>query len=444
MIAAIADDFTGAADVAVAFRRAGMRVRLVFGVPDDALQPSPDAGGAADEAVVVALKSRTIPAARAVGDSLRALAWARARGHTRFFFKHCSTFDSTERGNIGPVADALADELGAEFTAVTPASPVHERVVFEGQLFVAGQLLAESPMREHPLTPMTDSSVLRLLSAQTRRRVALVRHSTVRRGAEEIGREFERLRAAGVRYAVVDAIDDDELRQIGDACLTHPLVVGAAGLAAGWAAALRDTAFRDTAFRDTAESVGGLKWPAFPEEHPGPAGPAVVLSGSCSERTLHQVAHLRRTRPSFQLDAEADRDPSHLAAAALAWFDSLPDALAPLIFSSAPPEEVRRTHQAAGVAEAADLVERAMGAIAVGLVERGVTRLVVAGGETSGAVTSALGVRSAVVGREEAPGVPWLYTDGPRALRLLLKSGNFGGVGLLEEASRPDDRTGPV
>lgn len=415
MIAAIADDVTGATDVAVAFRRAGLPVRLVFGVPDET---APGAADAAGTALVVALKTRTSPAADAVDQSVRAARWARVHGWDWFYFKYCSTFDSSQRGNIGPVADALADLVGAGLTVATPASPVHDRTVFEGQLFAAGQLLAESPMRTHPLTPMTDSSVPRLLAAQTSRTVGQVRHRTVRAGRDAVQRELAAAAEGGVRYAVLDAIDDADLLEIGHACRDLPLVTGAAGLASGWARALQE-----------APGAG-----IAPAERP-PGGPAVVLAGSCSARTLEQVAVMRRAHPSYRLDARASDDPALLAAGALRWFDEQPAGLAPLIHSSLPPAELAAVQADLGAAHAAELLESAFRLIVRGLVERGVGRIVVAGGETSGAVTEALGVRSGRVGTEAAPGVPWIHVDGAEPLALLLKSGNFGDPDLLVTAS---------
>ncbi|RNE67021.1 3-oxo-tetronate kinase [Cryobacterium tepidiphilum] len=413
MIAAIADDVTGATDVAVAFRRAGLAVRLVFGVPDDEV-PASDPGATA---IVIALKTRTCPRSEAVDQSLRAARWARGRGWDRLYVKYCSTFDSSAQGNIGPVADALADLVDARLTVVTPASPVHDRTVFEGLLFAGGTLLADSPMRHHPLTPMTDSSVPRLLAAQTARTIGHVRHRVVRTGREGLADALAALRSGGVRYAVVDAVDDADLLELGFACRDDRLVTGAAGLAAGLAGALRE-----------------------PGAAPGstdalPSGPAAVLAGSCSARTLEQVAVMSRAHPSFRLDARRTPVPDRLAAEALAWFDSLDAGRAPLIYSSLPPAELAVVQHALGVQGAAELLESAFRVIATGLVERGVERLVVAGGETSGAVTEALGLRSGRVGAEAAAGVPWIHVDGAHPLAVLLKSGNFGPVDLLVEAS---------
>ncbi|MHB1235460.1 MAG: 3-oxo-tetronate kinase [Microbacteriaceae bacterium] len=417
-IAAIADDFTGATDVAVAFRRAGLTVRIVFGVPTGSV-PTRE-----HDALVIALKTRTIPAADAVRQSLASARWAKRQGFDRFYFKYCSTFDSSPRGNIGPVADALADELGAELAVVTPASPLHGRTVYQGYLFVNGQLLSESPLRTHPLTPMTDSNLLRLLSAQTRRPVGQVTHQVVSRGAAAVTAELEALRATGVRYAIVDALDDDELRQLGSACLPYVLVTGAAGLAAGLASAI--------AGQDLGTPAGPSEgdWRDYRS--------AAVIAGSCSARTVEQVAFMAAINPSYRLDAVAIPDSAGLADSALAWFDSLTKPhRVPLFYSSLPADQLRHVQDRLGVEAAAELVEGALGRIAQGLVARGVDRLVIAGGETSGSVTTALGVTTGSIGSEAALGVPWIFVDGERPLALLLKSGNFGDADLLVAASAP-------
>ena len=416
MIGAIADDFTGGTDVAVAFRRAGLRTVMLFGTPTlDTELPEHDA-------VVVALKSRTIEPAIAVRQSLEAAAWLRDHGVDQYFFKYCSTFDSRPEGNIGPVADALADFLDAPVATVVPSSPEHNRTQYMGTLFVDRQPLAESPMRNHPLTPMHDSSIVRVLESQTSRPVALIDHRDVRQGRERIRALLDSAAADGVRYAVVDAIGYDDLREIGFACVDDVLVTGAAGLA---------------------EGLGIARVASRPDRDRSPGGGAVVpvgrvdaavLAGSCSARTLEQIAHMRTGHGSYRLDAVATPDPQALADAALAWFDSQRDGRAPLIYSSLPADELRAAQAILGVDRASAILEQAMGLIARGLVARGVLRLVVAGGETSGAVVTALDVDGGVIGDEAAPGVPWIFTTGPEPIALLLKSGNFGDVTLLARA----------
>ena len=412
MIGAVADDFTGGTDVAVFFRRSGLRTIIVFGPPEaDAELPEHDA-------LVVALKTRTIDPDKAVAESLAAAAWLRNSGADQIFFKYCSTFDSTPAGNIGPVADALADDLGAGIAVVVPASPAHGRTQYLGHLFVHQQLLSDSPMRHHPLTPMTNPRVAEVMASQTDRPVALIALPIVRAGAAAIRAELDRLQADGARYAVVDAVDDTDLTQIGHACLGDRLVTGAAGLAGGLGAALTAGA---TLTADEADPVGDV--------------PTAVLAGSCSARTLEQIAHLQRSQPSFRLDAVVTPDDEALAEDALRFYDQQPRGSAPLIYSSLPPAELQAVQQALGGGRAAAILEGAMGLIARGLIARGVRRLIVAGGETSGSVVSALGVDGGLIGEEAAPGVPWIFTTDHNPMALLLKSGNFGEPSLLTDAT---------
>ncbi|MFD5090253.1 3-oxo-tetronate kinase [Amycolatopsis thailandensis] len=406
VLGAIADDFTGATDVAVAFRRGGLRTVLFFGVPSEGKVIPPH------DAIVIALKSRAIPAAEAVSTSLRALHWLRNRNAGQIYFKYCSTFDSTPQGNIGPVLDALSQALSPANVLMTPSSPEHGRTQYQGHLFVGDTLLAESPMRDHPTTPMTDSHLPRLLRAQTTTPVALVTHDTLRRGETAVRDAID----GESGYVLVDALTEEDLRLLGRVAAASPLVAGAAGLAAGLASARASTT------------------PPLTDTAP-PTGPAVVLSGSCSARTLEQVAVMKRLgRPAHRLDPVATPDPEALAAGALAWYDSLSES-GPLVYSTSSPAALRRTQQELGVTRAAAILEKATGLIAVGLVERGVRRLVAAGGETSGAVVTALEVHGGVIGAEAAPGVPWIHPVEDHRPALLLKSGNFGDPDLLAKAS---------
>ncbi len=405
----IADDFTGATDLANNLVRAGMRAVQTIGVPEGPLDVPADA-------VVVALKSRTIPAADAVAQSLQALRWLQARGATQIYFKYCSTFDSTPAGNIGPVTDALLDALhgpGQGFTIACPAFPVNGRTVFKGYLFVGDVPLHESGMRHHPLTPMTDANLVRVLQAQTRRPVALVPFDVVARGPQAIGERFAALRAQGVGIAVLDAISDDDLMRIGPALAGMPLVTAGSGIAIGlpgnWAGQLGDAA-----------SASAL--PPF-------EGSAAAVSGSCSVATNTQVRHFRSGGgATFAVDPLALARGEDVAAAALAWAERRLAAGPVLIHATAEPDAVRAVQQQLGAEHAGTLVERTLAAIAQGLVTRGVRRLVVAGGETSGAVVQALGVRQLAIGEQIDPGVPWTWarTPGGAALHLALKSGNFG------------------
>ncbi|QCX74353.1 hypothetical protein C9F11_03250 [Streptomyces sp. YIM 121038] len=419
MLGVIADDVTGACDVALALRESGLRTVLYFGVPGPDVPP-PDGCGA----VVIALKSRMTPSAQAVTRSLAALRELRAHGARRIYFKFCSTFDSTADGNIGPVLDALADALDVPVVLLTPSSPQHGRTQYEGHLFVHGVPLAESPMRHHPVTPMTDSSLPRLLRAQTRRPVELLRWDTVRAGAAAVRTAVDGAATRGVRYLLADALDDEDLRTLGRVAADAPLAAGAAGLAEGLAAA-----------------VPGSGAAPYEEADPLSVGPAAVLCGSCSARTLEQLDALRAAdRPTHRLDPVAEPDPAALAARALAWYDALPTGPsrgAPVVHSSVPPGELDAIQRQLGAERAAAVLEEATGRVATGLVARGVRRVVAAGGETSGAVVAALGVTGALIGRAAAPGVPWIHpTSGPR-IALLLKSGNFGGPDFLTAVSGP-------
>ncbi|MGW1975691.1 3-oxo-tetronate kinase [Streptomyces sp. NPDC001889] len=435
----IADDFTGATDVAVALRRAGLRTLLFFGVPDGTGGQGQGHGGPGGrlpehEALVVALKSRMTPAAAAVASSTAALEWLRGQGAGQIYFKFCSTFDSTPRGNIGPVLDRLAEATGAGPVLVTPSSPEHLRTQYHGCLFVDGVLLAESPMRDHPVTPMTDSYLPRLLRAQTRERVDLIGLRTVREGPAAVRAARERAGARGARYILADGIDESDLRTLGRAALGTPLVAGAAGLAAGLAHAYAEERAARPPGAERSAAGDAREAGTVPRT---PEGPAAVLAGSCSRRTLEQLSALIDAgRPRYYLDAVATPDPLALADAALAWYDALPPGGgAPVLHSSVAPGKLREVQRELGVERSAAVLEHATGLIAAGLAGRGVRRLVAAGGETSGAVVAALGVTGAHVGTEAARGVPWIHPLGGRPPALLLKSGNFGDPGLLLDAS---------
>jgi uncharacterized protein YgbK (DUF1537 family) len=389
LLGCIADDLTGATDLGVTLAREGLSVIQVNGVPEPALEiPAADA-------VVVALKSRTNPAAEAVAWSLASLKWLRRRGAQRIYFKYCSTFDSTPRGNIGPVADALLDALGERFTVATPAYPRNGRTVYKGNLFVGDVPLAESGMRDHPLTPMRDSNLVRVLGAQTWRSVFLVPVDVMEAGAVEIKKKL----SGAEGYAVLDATRDEHLIAAGEACRELKLTTGGAGLAMGLARAL------------------GVKRSSS-TELPRLSGPAVILAGSCSQATLAQIEAWG--------SAALKLDPMHLdPVAAVEWAARRPPSPA-LIYASAPPEAI--------VAGRGEAIEQAFREIARGLRAKGVRKFVVAGGETSGAVVDALGVRALAIGPEIDPGVPWTAAVGGEPYLLALKSGNFGSRDFFAKA----------
>jgi len=416
LLGAVADDFTGATDLANMIARAGMRTVLVLGRPAES-DPAPQA-----EAVVVALKSRTAPVPEAVADSVASWSWLAQAGATQCCFKYCSTFDSTPDGNIGPVAEALMAATGADFTIYCPAFPEAGRTIYQGRLFVFDQLLSESGMKDHPLTPMTESDLRRVLGPQLSggARVGLVPFATVEAGAEAIRARFDALRAEGVRHAIVDALTDAHLAHLGRACAGMALVTGGSGLGLGL----------PLNFAAAGRLAGGKA-----DGLPAIGGPIAMLSGSCSQATNDQVA-----RWETGGGATLRLDPLELAAGAqtsegaAAW---MADALAAgpaLVAATQPPEKVRAAQAALGRDRAARLVEDALAGIATRLIAQGVRRFVVAGGETAGAVCSALGVARLAVGPQIAPGVPWCATIAQAPVALALKSGNFGGPAFFADA----------
>jgi len=413
LLGCVADDFTGATDLANTLVRRGMRTVQLFGAPRPGA-PVPDV-----DAIVVALKSRTAPVAEAVRDSLAALDWLRRAGARQFFFKYCSTFDSTKEGNIGPVAEALMAAVETDFTIYCPAFPENGRTICHGYLFVGDVLLSESGMKDHPLTPMTDASLVRWLRHQTKHPVGLVPHSVVDQGPAAIAAAFSRLRAAGVRHAVVDALNDRHLDAIGFACAELKLVTGGSGVALGLPENFRRRDLLKQARADALPQIGGL---------------AAVLAGSCSQATLGQIAHMAERRPAFRVEPQALARGDDVVGAALAFARPKLAEGPVLIYASAAPDEVRRAQAELGRERAGALVEQAMAAIAEGLAAAGVRRLVVAGGETSGAVVQALGVTGIRIGPQIDPGVPWTASLGEPALALALKSGNFGAPDFFLKA----------
>ncbi len=413
VLGCIADDFTGATDLAGLLARSGVRVSLRIGVPSE-----PPADPAAFE--VIALKSRTAPVADAIAESRAALAWLRAAGAQRFFWKYCSTFDSTAKGNIGPVAEALMADLGTDQTIYCPAFPENGRAIFMGNLFVGRQPLAESPMKDHPLTPMRDSNLMRLLKPQVTKPVGLADRLTVARGPKALRSELDALRAQGVAHVVVDAVANEDLAVIAEACRDMPLMTGGSAVAMPLPALyLAD---------------GTLSADASKAEAPRLEGGTIVLSGSCSAMTNKQVAdYTSRGVPAYQLDplSLAENGPQK----ALDWLSKQNLGLAPIIYATANPESVRAAQEKLGVAAAGEIVEATLSACAVAARDMGARRVIVAGGETSGAVTKALGVTQLDIGVEIAPGVPWTYchSDGHR-IALSLKSGNFGSETFFTDA----------
>jgi uncharacterized protein YgbK (DUF1537 family) len=418
LLGCIADDFTGASDLANNLVRAGMRVVQTIGVPT-----SPTLSLSADvDAVVVALKSRTIAPQDAIAQSLAALSWLQAQGAQQIYFKYCSTFDSTAEGNIGPVTEALMDALGTAFTIATPAFPDNNRTVFKGYLFAGDTLLNESGMQNHPLTPMTDANLVRVLQAQTQRVVGLVDYTVVARGTDAVHARITQLKTAGVGVAIVDAISNDDLMRLGPALKDMPLVTAGSGVAIG-----------------LPQNFGITPSPQS-SVLPKAAGLQAVVSGSCSIATNAQVrAFITAGRPALAIDplraASGMASGIDVAAEALAWAAPLLKTGPVLLYSTAESAAIKAVQSQLGVEEAGALVERTLAAIAKGLVALGVRQLIVAGGETSGACVQALGITQMQIGPQIAPGVPWCHALSNGApLHITLKSGNFGGNNFFTDA----------
>lgn len=417
LLGCIADDFTGATDLANNLVRAGMRVVQSIGVPAGPVDEGVDA-------VVVALKSRTIAPADAIAQSLQALQWLQAQGANgrapQIYFKYCSTFDSTPQGNIGPVTDALMDALGCGFTIATPAFPDNQRTVFKGHLFVGDVLLSDSGMRNHPLTPMTDANLVRVLQAQTRRKVGLIDHVAVAQGEAAIRARIAALQAEGVGMAVVDAVSNDDLLRLGPALAGMPLVTAGSGVAIGLPANF------------------GIQPSTQAAALPTATGLQAVVSGSCSVATNAQVAHfIASGRPALALEPLRIAAGEDEAGKALAWARQHIASGPVLIYSTAESAAVKAVQGRLGVEQAGALVEQTIAAIARGLVEMGVRQLVVAGGETSGACVQALGIEQMRIGPQIDPGVPWCHAASrlaPQGLHLTLKSGNFGTTDFFTKA----------
>jgi uncharacterized protein YgbK (DUF1537 family) len=411
----IADDYTGASDLANTLTRAGLRTVQTIGVPADDLRlPEVDA-------VVVSLKSRSIEAGIAVERSLAAEKWMRGRGADHVLFKICSTFDSTDKGNIGPVTDALRAASGDAIVLVTPAFPETGRTVYLGNLFVGAVPLNESPLKDHPLNPMHDSNLVRVLARQSKTKIGLIDLAILSRGADAVRTRLADLAREGIGAAIVDAVFDPDLETIGKVAVKHRLSVGASGIGLGLARALAGTAAHSAAAEVTEKPVGG---------------PAACLAGSCSQATLGQIASAEKIMPVLHLDPDQVVKGRDEARRALAWAHERLGSYPVLIASSATPDQVASLQARHGRDAAGHAIEQAMADIAEGLVDGGVRRLVVAGGETSGAVVDRLGIPGFLVGPEIAAGVPVLRAVGARPgdMLIALKSGNFGGPGFFSDA----------
>lgn len=418
LIGCIADDFTGATDLANNLVRAGMRVVQTIGIPSQPVSAEVDA-------VVVALKSRTISPAEAVRQSLDALRWLQEQGARQIYFKYCSTFDSLfsggTRGNIGPVTEALMQALDCDFTIATPAFPDNQRSVFKGHLFVGDRLLNESGMQNHPLTPMTDPDLVRVMQQQCAGKVGLVDYAVVSRGPDAVRERMRQLQAEGVSVAIVDAVTNDDLLRLGPALAELALVTAGSGVAIALPANF------------------GLSPSLRASALPAAAGLRAIVSGSCSLATNRQVTDfIERGGKAWALDPLRIAAGDDVVSEVLQWAGPLLPSGPVLVYSTAQSVDVKSVQARLGVEEAGAMVESALAAIARGLVEQGVRQLIVAGGETSGACVQALHIAQMQIGAQIDPGVPWCHAATPDApeggLHIALKSGNFGGDDFFTRA----------
>jgi len=408
LLGCIGDDFTGSSDLANTLSKQGMRTVQYTGIPEGDAASDVEAG-------VVALKSRSIDPALAVEQSLAALAWLQAQGCTQFIFKYCSTFDSTSEGNIGPVCDALTKALQAEKVIVCPAFPGTGRSVYQGHLFVQDKLLSESGMENHPLTPMTDPDLRRCLQAQSSLSIGHVSSYDVLKGSDAVVAALDEQHNDGHALIVVDAIQDEDLMQIGKAASELKLITGGSGIAMGLPAN----------FKTKGLITGDVtQWQ-------GQTGPCVAISGSCSGMTRTQIEQHAKTDPVLAVSAADVIDQTVTPRIAVDW--ALAQTGVPLIYSSADPATVAEVQARFGREAAAEALESFFAETAKVLVADGVTRLLVAGGETSGAVVEGLELQTLEIGVEIDPGVPALRAS--ENLVIALKSGNFGAEDYFKKAA---------
>jgi len=410
----IADDFTGATDLANMLVKGGLKTIQLLGNPSkEDVVPSVDA-------VIIALKTRTIPVEEAIEQSLQALNWLKNAGAKQFFFKYCSTFDSTDEGNIGPVIDALMEALETQFTIACPAFPETERTIFKGHLFVGDKLLSDSPMKDHPLTPMTDSNLVSTLSRQTSQKVGLVEYKDILAGPSAIRKAFDQLQKEDVAIAVTDVLNDEHLYFLGEAVKDFKLITGGSGIALGLPSQFKS---RNNHQEETrAHSL------------PKVLGKELVLSGSCSEMTLAQVDEFSKRYSTLKLNPIELAENNSALANAVDWVIQAKGKEPILVYASAPPDAVNQAQKKLGRDLASSTVEKALAKIALSAVQNGFRRIVVAGGETAGAVVSNLGIKGIMIGEQIDPGVPTTVSIGDPSIGLVLKSGNFGSADFFEKA----------
>ena len=421
LFGSVADDFTGASDLADTLVASGLGTILLIGLPEDDKLPAEAADA---DAIVFALKTRSVHASEAVRQSLAAARFLRSAGCRHLYFKYCSTFDSTDSGNIGPVADVLLDEVGGDFTIFCPAFPKNGRKLFNGYLFVGPVLLSESGMQNHPLTPMTDPNLVRVLQGQTHHKVGLISFDAVKNGAPAIRAAMQKLRGEGIRHAIVDAVDEDDLGAIGAAALAEGLALttGASGLGGGLALSLRDPA-------EIGTDRAVMRFPKV-------QGPSAIIAGSCSRATLGQIEHfVKADKPFFRIEINSLLESKdRVIAQALAWAKPRLGSEPLLIAASESPTAVAQHQQEHGREKIGHLIESSLAEIGYQLVNVGVRRLILAGGETSSAAVERFGVRALRIGPTIDPGVPWTFSLGNDPLALALKSGNFGAPDFFTSA----------
>jgi 3-dehydrotetronate 4-kinase len=410
---AIADDFTGATDLACLLARSGAKVSLRLGVPTQSSERTAPIE-------IIALKIRTAPVDNAVAESLAAFDWLKGAGAQRFFWKYCSTFDSTSQGNIGPVAEALMKKLGAEQTIYCPAFPENGRSIFMGNLFVGETPLAESPMKDHPLTPMRDSNLKRLLSPQVTRPVGLITRLVVAKGPAVIAAQLTALKSKGISHVVVDAVANEDLSAIAEATSDMTLLTGGSAVAMPLPAVWHK--------KNLLSLDGGSKTAVAPQ------GRSIILSGSCSAMTNAQVSRYVKTgQPSLRVDplVIASQGSKPISD----WLAQMPSESVPIIYATSASDDVRAAQTKLGAERAGNLVENALSETAIAARQQGFRRFVIAGGETSGAVSKALGITQLAIGKEIAPGVPWCFAvSESHSIAITLKSGNFGAETFFEDA----------
>ena len=410
----IADDFTGATDLANMLVKGGLKTIQLLGTPRKSdVVPSVDA-------VIIALKTRTIPVEEAIEQSLRALNWLKSAGAEKFFFKYCSTFDSTDDGNIGQVIDALMADLETPFTIACPAFPETERTIFKGHLFVRDKLLSDSPMRYHPLTPMTDSNLVSTLSRQTSQKVGLVQYTDILGGPSEIRKAFDQLRKEDVAIAITDVLNNEHLYFLGKAVKDFKLITGGSGIALGLPSQLKSR-------NNHKEKITAHKLPKV-------LGKELILSGSCSEMTLAQVNEFSKKYRTLKLNPIELAESNSSLDNAVDWVIQAKGEEPILVYASAPPDAVNEAQKRLGRDLASSTVENALAKIASAAVQNGFHRIVVAGGETAGAVVSNLGIKGIIIGEQIDPGVPTTVSIGNPSIGLVLKSGNFGSADFFEKA----------